>query len=62
MNKKFPEHKEFNLSQINKEILEIWDKRNAFQKKPGQQKKRITLLSFLKGLLLQMACPVFIML
>jgi len=32
MSKKFPEYKNFNLSDINKEVLEIWKENNTFQK------------------------------
>ena len=46
MNKKFPEHKEFNLSQINKKILEIWDTRKAFQKSLDSRKKDKSFIFF----------------
>ena len=32
MSMKFPEYKEFNLSQINEEVLKIWEENNTFQK------------------------------
>ncbi len=32
MSKKFPEYNNFNLSDINKEVLEIWKEKNTFQK------------------------------
>jgi len=46
MNKKFPEHKEFNLSQINNKILEIWDTRKAFQKSLDSRKKDKSFIFF----------------
>ncbi|MBA7578725.1 hypothetical protein ES708_20590 [subsurface metagenome] len=46
MNKKFPEHKEFNLSQINNKILEIWDTRKAFQKSLDSRKKNKSFIFF----------------
>ncbi len=36
MSKKFPEYKNFNLSDINKEVLEIWKEKNTFQKSLDQ--------------------------
>ena len=32
MGKKFPEYKTFDLSQINRDILEVWEKENTFEK------------------------------
>lgn len=46
MNKKFPEYKEFNLSQVNKKILEIWDDRNTFQKSLDNRKKDKSFIFF----------------
>lgn len=46
MNKKFPEYKEFNLSQVNKKILEIWDDRNTFQKSLDSRKKDKSFIFF----------------
>lgn len=46
MNKKFPEYKEFNLSQVNKKMLEIWDDRNTFQKSLDNRKKDKSFIFF----------------
>ncbi len=46
MNKKFPEYKEFNLSQVNKKILKIWDDRNTFQKSLDSRKKDKSFIFF----------------
>ena len=37
MGKKFPEYKGFDLSQINKEVLEIWENNNCFEKSVRQK-------------------------
>ena len=46
MSKKFPEYKEFNLSQINEEVLQIWEKNNTFQKSLDGRKDSDTFVFY----------------
>lgn len=46
MGKKFPEYKEFNLSQINEEVLKIWEENNTFQKSLDNRKDKDTFVFY----------------
>ncbi len=46
MHKKFPEYKEFDLSQINMDILKIWEAKNTFQKSLDNRKNKETFVFY----------------
>ncbi|UCG27946.1 MAG: isoleucine--tRNA ligase [Bacteroidales bacterium] len=46
MASKFPEYKKFDLSEINKEVLKIWDKIDAFRKSLDIRKGRSTFVFY----------------
>ena len=49
MSKSFPEYKNFNLSEINKEILAIWNKEKIFSKSISQKKGKKEAFIFYEG-------------
>ena len=57
MSKKFTEYNQFDLSQINKEVLKKWDENSVFQKSLSTEKDVLPLF-FTKVPLLRTGCRV----
>ena len=58
MSKKFAEHSQLNLSQVNKDVLKKWDENDVFAKSMTNVKD-VLLSCFMKDLPRPMVCRVF---
>ena len=58
MSKKFAEHSQLNLSQVNKDVLKKWDENDVFAKSMTDVKD-VLLSCFTKDLPRLMVCRVF---
>ena len=60
MSKEFPEYNQLNLSDVNKEMLKVWDEKDVF-KRSLESREEIPRLCFMKDPLLPTECQAFIM-